>query len=103
MTIDTQYVLLAFNVVFGIAAFFGGMVIKDLSNSVKDLRQADKELTDSLKSYATKDELKDSRTETRDTLREMRDEQRDGFRQVFDLLNDMRNQIATKADRAEVR
>jgi Sec-independent protein translocase protein TatA len=96
---DPQWILLGFNVVLGIAAFFGGMVMRDVSASIKELRKADKEMAESLRNYATKDELKESRTETRETLKEMRDEQRDSFQQVFQKLDSMTQQIAQKADR----
>lgn len=100
---EPQYILVAFNVVLSISAFFGGMVMKDLSSAIKELRKADTELANSLRGYATKEELKDARDEQRETLREMRDEQREMFRQVFEKLDYMRDQIAKKADRAEVR
>lgn len=95
---EVQYVLLAFNVVLGIAGFFGGMVIKDLSASVKELRDADTAMLKSLSNYSTKDEVKEIRQEQRDTLREMRDEQRDLFNQVFARLDSVSQQLARKAD-----
>ena len=103
MTIELPVVLLAFNVVFGIAAFFGGVVIRGLLTSVKDLQAGQGQIVKDLGGYATKADVSEVRTEQRDTLREMRDEQRQSFSQVFNRLDGLMQQVAQKADRSEVR
>ena len=99
---EAQYVIIAFNIVIAIAGFFGGMVIRDLSSAVKELREADTAMIKGMSLYSTKDEVKEIRNEQRDTLRDMRDEQREMFNQVFSKLDGLTSQIANKADRREM-
>lgn len=47
---EAQYVIIAFNIVTAIAGFFGGMVIRDLSSAVKELRKADTAMLNELRS-----------------------------------------------------
>lgn len=98
---EVPYVLLAINAVIGIASFFGGMVIRDLSAAVKELRDADTAMLNRLANYSTKDEVREIRQEQRDTLREMRDEQRENFNLVFSKLDAVTQALASKADRHE--
>ncbi len=77
--------------------------MRDLSTAVKELRTADKELTEKLGNYTTRDELRDIRMEQKETLREMREENRAMFQQVFEKLDSVLQQVAGKADRHEAR
>ena len=100
---DTPYILFAMNALLTIAAFFGGMVIKDLSTAVKELRAADEKLSDemhesnaqitrSLSGYALKDDFK-----------EFRQEQREQFSKLFDMIGEIQRDLTYKADRPDAR
>lgn len=77
--------------VFGVAAFFGGIIMKGQSDAIKDLQAANGRLADRLQDYVLKDEF-----------REFRAEQRENFNLLFEKMDRLTEQIAKKADRIEV-
>lgn len=85
---ETPYIILAFNVVLSVAAFFGGMVIRDLSTAVKELREADERLVERMGQYAKMDDL-----------REFRAEQRDSMTRLFDKLDQMTASMTDRMDK----
>lgn len=89
---DTPYIILAFNVVLSVAAFFGGMVIRDLSTAVKELREADERLVDRMGQYAKMDDF-----------REFRAEQRDSMTRIFDKLDQVSGSMSTKLDQVHTK
>ena len=89
---DTQLFIWCINGALALAAFFGGMVLKDLSGAVKELRDADERMSERLSNYVLKDEF-----------REFRQEQKENFERIFDKLEDLRMQVSAKADRRELR
>lgn len=89
--------VLAFNLILGLAAFFGGMVIRDLSQAVKDLRKADQELANKLDGYAKKDDIH----EVKLMIREVREEERMMFNRVFDKLEAISDDLRNKVSRDE--
>lgn len=96
-TVDSQTLMIGFNILLGLVAFFGGMIIRDLSQAVKDLRVADEKMVERLGEYAKKDDIR----ELKDVLREMKDEERRLFDKVFDKLEQMAKDLSRKVDRDE--
>jgi hypothetical protein len=107
MTPEMQYVLLAFNVVFGIASFFGGVILKGIISDVRSLQAANIEFIRQLGTFATRSEVKadvnEVRSETRDALADIARAQSAGFEKVFAKLDLIQQQVANKADRAELK
>lgn len=89
MTVDLQFFI---QIMLGIAGFFGGFIMKTQSDAIKGLRAAHDEIQKSLQDYVLKDEF-----------REFRAEQRENFRQLFEKVDSVKEQIAQKADRHEVK
>lgn len=106
MTPELQYTLLAFNIVFGLAAFFGGIVLRGILTDVKALQAGYLELIKQLSTFATRTEVKadvsEVRTETREALADIGRKQSEGFSKVFDKLDEIQKQVSEKADRKEV-
>jgi len=103
---SSTYFLMAFNVVLGIAAFLGGLTVKGILSDVRGLQAANLEFIKQLGTFATRAEVKadvsEVRTETREALADIARAQSEGFEKVFDKLDDIRQQVANKADRSEV-
>jgi hypothetical protein len=104
---EMQYVLLAFNAVFGIAGFFGGIIMKGMLSDVKNLQAANLEMVRQLGTFATRADVKadvsEVRNETREALSEIARAQAEGFNKVFDKIDELKSTVAQKADRSEVR
>lgn len=49
----------AFNVLLGLIAFFGGIVIRGLADSIKDMREAHESLRTELAHYVRKDDYRE--------------------------------------------
>ena len=86
----TPYIILGLNVLLGLIAFFGGMVIRGLRADVKSLRIADEKLDDKLSDFTHKDDFKD-----------FRQEQREMFSELFRKIDSLNDKVASKADRNE--
>jgi hypothetical protein len=67
---------------------------------VKELRQADGSIRQSLSNFTSKDDLRDLRTEQRQSMAEIRTEQREGFDRVFSKLDDLGKEMSRKVDRS---
>jgi hypothetical protein len=82
-----------------LVACFGGFVIRNLGESIKDQRVANEKLADELRNadQALRHEL--STMVLKDDFKEWRAEQRTLFQQLFQRMDDLRDQVATKADR----
>lgn len=106
MNPELQIALFAFNVVLGLAAFFGGMVLRGLMADVKALQAGYLEMIKQLSVFATRAEVKadvsEVRTETREALADLAKKQSEGFSKVFDKLDAIQKQVSEKADRNEV-
>jgi len=79
---------LIINLMLGIIAYLGKMVIDGVKKDVVALRVADEKLADKLSDFTHKDDFK-----------EFRREQQDLFRQMFDKLDAINDKVANKADR----
>ena len=84
-------------VLLGLVAFFGGMVIKGLSESIKALQVADKEMAREIAECVKRDDLQ----ELREEHREYRKEQRELFKELFDKLEAIKDDVHNKVDRSE--
>ena len=87
--------ILAFQVLLGLVAFFGGWVLKDMKTQIRDvnsaiseLREDDKKLVERLGDYTH-----------RDDFREFREEQRESFNRLFQKMDKIGEDLAKKADR----
>ena len=89
--------MIGFNILLGMVAFFGGMVIHDLSQAVKDLRLADEKMVERLADYAKKDDIR----ELKDVLRDMKEDERKLFDKVFDKFELLSNELHNKVSRDE--
>lgn len=89
MTVDLQFFI---QVALGLAGFFGGFIMKTLADDIKELKETQTGLQNRLQDYVLKDEF-----------REMRAEQRDNFRILFEKIDEVKENLANKADRHEVR
>lgn len=96
-TVDSQTLMIGFNILLGMVAFFGGMVIRDLSQAVKDLRLADEKMVERLADYAKKDDIR----ELKDVLRDMKEDERKLFDKVFDKFELLSNELRNKVSRDE--
>lgn len=96
-----QGLLLAFNVVLGIAAFFGGMVIRGQAESIKDLTSELKAMNDKFQNYTPREEFRELRTEHRLQMEDLKRSQTAGFEKVFEKLDGMRDEISRKVDRGD--
>lgn len=87
------------NSLMGLLALFGGLWMKNLDASIKENREAtaaahdlalqsERRMNDRLGGYVPKDEF-----------REFRDENRDNFNRLFQKMDDLKDQVAKKADR----
>lgn len=94
-TVDSQTVMIGFNILLGLVAFFGGMVIRDLGQAVKDLRVADEKMAERLSDYAKKDDIR----ELKDVLRDMKEDERKLFDKVFDKFEALSKELSSKVDR----
>lgn len=56
---DKSDLLLIVNVLLGVVAFFGAMVGRGLTEAIKELKSADKDLADRLDNYVRRDDLRD--------------------------------------------
>lgn len=86
------YVLLGLNLFFMVIGSFAGFVVSGLREDVKSLRIADEKLADKL-SECTKNE----------DFREFRKEQQEMFKQLFEKVDAIKDQVATKEDRRDHR
>lgn len=91
---------LIINGLLSLVVFFGGMWVRDLAQAVKDLRMEDQKLAErlALTDKATSERL--ANYVHKDEFKEFRTEQRELFRQMFEKLDDVRDSLANKADRA---
>lgn len=61
------------NVLLVLVAFFGGMVIKGLSDSVKSLQKEDRRLADKFDDYVKKEDFRDAIAEVKELLQRIFD------------------------------
>lgn len=81
---------LVVTVLLALVAFFGGMVVRGLSEAIKELREADKELARELSDRVRSDDF-----------RELRQEMRNSFAGIFSRLDDLRAELGSKVSRDE--
>lgn len=87
---NLQIVNLAFTVLLGLVAFFGGLTIKGMSDAIKDLSHADDKLRDKMEGFVRVD-----------VLEAWRKEQRELSTRIFDKLEQIQKDIGGKVDRDE--
>jgi hypothetical protein len=87
---NLQLVNLAFTVLLGLVAFFGGFTIKGMSDAIKDLSKADERLRDKMDGFVRVD-----------VLESWRKEQRDDTKLLFKKLDEIRDNLSHKVDRDE--
>lgn len=95
MTPELYFILLGFNILLSLVAFFGGMVIRGLRADVVALRLTDEKLAEKLNDFTHKDDFKDFREEQR----RYQDENRAMLTKLFDRLDSMNEKLANKQDR----
>ena len=61
------------NILLVLVAFFGGMVIKGLSDSVKSLQKEDRRLADKFDDYVKKEDFRDAIAEVKELLQRIFD------------------------------
>ena len=65
--------IVIFNVLLGLIAFFGGIVIRGLSDSIKDMRSAHDSFTKELAHYVRKDDYREDITELKQMVNKLFD------------------------------
>ena len=91
MTMENlQLVNIAFTVLLGLVAFFGGFVINGMSNAIKELSKADDRLRDKMEGFVRVD-----------VLEAWRKEQREISTRIFDKLEQIQRDMSSKVDRAD--
>lgn len=65
--------LVIFNVLLGLIAFFGGIVIRGLSDSIKELRAAHDDAKKELAHYVRKDDYREDITEIKQMINKLFD------------------------------
>jgi uncharacterized protein Yka (UPF0111/DUF47 family) len=83
---DKQDLLLVVNVLLGLVAFFGAKVGNDLTQAIKELREADKEMANKLENYVRRDDLRDIK---------------DQISAMFRKLDDIKDSLGSKIARDE--
>ena len=78
-----------FNIAFGIAGFFGGWVLNNLSKAIEKL---DTDVRAMPHTYVSKDDWKDA-------MREMKDEMRSGFNKIEANLGTIFKKLDHKEDK----
>lgn len=73
-------------ILLGLVAFFGTLIINNLIGAIKELRKADKELGDKFDSYVRRDDLQDIKKQ---------------IAGIFERLDDIKDAIGTKVSREE--
>ena len=79
-----------FNIAFGIAGFFGGWVLNNLSKAIEKL---DTDVRAMPHTYVSKDDWKDA-------MREMKDEMRSGFDKLDRTLGTIFKKLDNKEDKS---
>jgi chorismate synthase len=92
MAAESQFILLAFNVLLALVAFFGGLVVRGMLKSIDDLRGANTAMTNKMQEYVHKDEFKD-----------FRQEQREMFRELIGKIDKISESLGQKVDRSELK
>jgi hypothetical protein len=87
---NLQLINLAFTVLLGLVAFFGGFTIKGMSDAIKDLSKADERLRDKMEGFVKVD-----------VLDAWRKEQREDTQMIFKKLDEIREVLSHKVDRDE--
>jgi hypothetical protein len=87
------WILVGFNVLLGIAGFMGALWARRMESDMTEMRRTLAE-----NSQRTNDRLAEK--VGKDDLREFRQELRENFQRVFDGIDNMKDRIAEKADRA---
>ena len=78
------------NVLLALVGFFGGLVLKNLADSIKELRAEDKALRDKMDGFVKVD-----------VLEIWRKEQREDTKLLFSKLEEIRDGMRTKISRDE--
>lgn len=79
-----------FNIAFGVAGFFGGWVLNNLSKAIEKL---DTDVRAMPHTYVSKDDWKDA-------MKEMKDEMRSGFNKIEANLGTIFKKLDHKEDKA---
>ena len=87
---NLQLVNLAFTVLLGLVAFFGGFTLKGMSDAIKELSQADERLRDKMEGFVKVD-----------VLDAWRKEQREDTKLIFKKLDAIFESLSHKVDRDE--
>lgn len=83
---DKNDLLLVVNVLLGLVAFFGATVGRNLTEAIKELKAADKEMAKTLDNYVRRDDLRDIK---------------DQIAAMFKMLNDIKDALGNKVTREE--
>jgi hypothetical protein len=87
---NLQLINLAFTVLLGMVAFFGGFTIKGMSDAIRELSHADEKLRDKMEGFVKVD-----------VLESWRKEQRDDTKMIFAKLEEIQKALGNKANRDE--
>lgn len=83
---DKSDLLMLVNVLLGAVAFFGTLVGRNLTEAIKDLREADEKIAAKLEHYVRKDDLHDIKQQ---------------INAIFRKLDEIKDGLSTKIDRGE--
>lgn len=83
---DKNDLLLLVNVLLGVVAFFGAMVGRNLTEAIKELKEADRLLTSRFDNYVRRDDLHDIKQQ---------------IGAMFKKLDDIKDSLSTKVNRDE--
>lgn len=86
-------------ILMAIISLIGGAMLMQMQNTIKELKEADKDLANNLKEYTRAEDVKEWRKEQREELALLRSEQNQLFNQLFAKVDDLREKVANKADR----
>lgn len=94
--------IVVFNVLLALVAFFGGLTVREVLQSVKDLRAAHDQLAERQSSAEQRHLERLGGYVGKEEFREHRTEQRDLFRQMFVKLDTISETLSKKVDRGEL-
>lgn len=83
---DKNDLLLVVNVLLGLVAFFGAMVGRNLTEAIKELKEADRGLQKEFEKYVRRDDLRDIK---------------DQINAMFKKLDDIKDALGSKVTREE--
>lgn len=92
-------ILLLVNVLLGLVVFFGGLWVRNIDANAKDDRSERARITDRMNQTELQLHAKFDGYVAKDEFRDFRREQSESFRRLFEVVDEIRERVAKKADR----